>query len=126
MKDQAKQIKDLIGRTKIPGQEKTSSAEAYQGAPGDKGKIVAVDDKLKFVVVELSDASMTEMLGEQRDRPLPQIELMVRRPGYKSATGEFITRIKFRQVLRQKNLIVADIQIDWQQAPVEVNDVVFF
>ena len=126
VKDQAKQIKDLIGRTKIPGQEKTSSAEAYQGAPGDKGKIVAVDDKLKFVVVELSDASMTEMLGEQRDRPLPQIELMVRRPGYKSATGEFITRIKFRQVLRQKNLIVADIQIDWQQAPVEVNDVVFF
>ena len=87
---------------------------------------MAVDDKLKFVVVELSDASMTEMLGEQRDRPLPQIELMVRRPGYKSATGEFITRIKFRQVLRQKNLIVADIQIDWQQAPVEVNDVVFF
>jgi len=51
---------------------------------------------------------------------------MVRRPGFKSATGEFITRIKFRQVLRQKNLVVADILIDWQQSPVEINDAVFF
>ena len=87
---------------------------------------MAVDDKLKFVVVDLSDAAMTELIGEQRDRPMPQIEMMVRRTGFKSASGEFITRIKFRQVLRQKNLVVADILIDWQQAPVEVNDVVFF
>ena len=87
---------------------------------------MAVDDNLKFVVVDLTDAAMTELIGEQRDRPMPQVELMVRRPGFKSLSGEFITRIKFRQVLRQKNLVVADILIDWQQSPVAKDDVVFF
>jgi len=126
MKEQEATIKKLMGDRKVPGKDPVTLAEAFLGAPGDKGKIVAVDDKLKFVVVDLSDAAMTELVGEQRDRPMPQIELLVRRPGFKSASGEFITRIKFRQVLRQKNLVVADILIDWQQAPVEINDVVFF
>jgi len=127
VKDQEKQIKDMIGKySGNKPKDATTPSEAFQGSPGEKGKIVAVDEKLKFVVVELTDASMTELIGEQRDRPMPQIELMVRRPGFKSASGEFITRIKFRQVLRQKNLIVADILIDWQQSPVEMNDVVFY
>jgi len=125
VKELDKQLRDIM---KNSGGNKptTPLTDAFLGAPGDKGKIVAVDDKLKFVVVDLSDAAMTELVGEQRDRPMPQIELLVRRPGFKSASGEFITRIKFRQVLRQKNLVVADILIDWQQAPVEINDVVFF
>jgi len=106
-----------------PGVEQV---EAFQGTPGVKGKIAAVDENLKFVVVELSEQAMTELLGDQRDRVMPQVELMVRRPGFKSASGEFITRIKFRQILRQKNLVVADILIDWQQAPVAKDDVVFF
>jgi archaellum component FlaC len=131
--DLTKQVKDLREALKRkpdgrPGDKisPVSPAEAYQGAPGDKGKIVAVDEKLKFVVVDVSDDAIKELIGEQRDRALPQVDMMVRRPGLKSATGEFVTRIKFRQVLRQKNLVVADILIDWQQAPVEVNDVVFF
>lgn len=125
IKDLERAVKDLNKRLAAPG-EKTAAADAYQGAPGDKGKIVAVDDTLKFVVVEMSDAAMTELVGEQRDRPMPQVDMLIRRPGFKSASGEFITRIKFRQVLRQKNLVVADILIDWQQSPVEVHDVVFF
>ena len=126
--EQAATIKKLTGGPKpgVPASDPTTLAGAFQGQPGDKGKIVAVDEKLKFVVVELNDASMTELIGEQRDRPMPQVEMMVRRPGFKSASGEFITRIKFRQVQRQKNLVVADILIDWQQSPVETNDVVFF
>jgi archaellum component FlaC len=125
VKERDATIKKMMGdKGKAPNP--TAPSEAFQGGPGDKGKIVAVDEKLKFVVVDLSDKAMTELVGEQRDRPMPQIELLVRRPGFKSAAGEFITRIKFRQVLRQKNLVVADILIDWQQAPVEVNDVVFF
>ena len=127
IKDLEKQVKDLIARQgKLIPETKVTAGDVFQGAPGEKGKIVAVDDKLKFVVVELSDASMVELVGEQRDRSMPQVEMMVRRPGFKSSAGEFITRIKFRQVLRQKNLVVADILIDWQQSPVEINDVVFF
>ena len=104
----------------------TPTVEVFAGTPGDKGKVVAVDETLKFVVIEVSDAAITELIGEQRDRALPQVDLLVRRAGLKSAAGEFVTRIKLRQIIRQKNLIVADILTDWQQAPVEINDVVFF
>ena len=50
----------------------------------------------------------------------------MKRPGMKSAAGEFVTRIRLRQVIRDQNLIVADILIDWQQVPLEKGDVVFF
>ena len=126
LKERDATIQTMKGTPEHKGPAPVAQAEAYQGAPGDKGKIVAVDDKLKFVVIDLSPAAMTELVGEQRDRPMPQVEMMVRRPGLKSATGSFVTRIKFREVVRQKNLVVADILGDWQQLPVEINDVVFF
>jgi len=69
---------------------------------------------------------MTELLGPNREGSLPQVELMVRRPGLKSSSGDFVTRIRLRQALRQQNLVVADILIDWEQSPIEKNDVIFF
>jgi hypothetical protein len=94
--------------------------------PGDKGKVVAHDDTLKFVVVELSPAFMAELLGEKLDQGLPQIEMMIRRPGLKSDAGDFVTRIRLRQVVRDQGLVVADVLIDWQQHPLETGDVVYF
>lgn len=130
VKDLNQRVKDLIGKAGIPksGDSAVRVGDIFQGklSPGDKGRIVASDDKLKFVVAELSDAFMAEILGPNRDGALPQLELMVRRPGLKSPSGEFVTRIKLRQILRQQNLVVADVLIDWQQMPVDKNDVVFF
>lgn len=125
IKKLTKDLEDARGRTRTQ-RDQAQQGTAVQLPPGDKGKIVAVDNTLKFVVAELSDTMMTELLGANREGPLPQVELMVRRPGMKSAAGEFVTRIRLRQVLRQKNLVVADILIDWQQVPVEKDDVVFF
>lgn len=128
--DQKKQIDDLLGRLRggiIRDQTQAATQEILSKlTPGDHGKVVAADESLKFVVIELSDKFMTELLGPNRDQPMPQIDLMVRRPGMKSATGEFVTRIKLRQVIRPQNLLVADILIDWQQVPLAKNDVVFF
>ncbi len=93
---------------------------------GDKGKIIEANDELKFAILEFSDDAIAEMLGPERTNQLPQLEMNIRRPGYQSASGEFITRIRLRQVVRGKNLVVADILSDWQQAVVEKGDVVFF
>lgn len=93
---------------------------------GDKGKVVEANDELKFAILEFSDDAMVEMLGDDRQNPLPQLEMNVRRTGRQSAAGEFVTRIKLRQAVRGKNLVVADILSDWQQVPVEKGDVVFF
>ena len=95
-------------------------------SPGDKGKIVAFDDHLKFVVVEFSPEFMRELLGEDLAKGLPQIEMMVRRPGLQTPAGDFVTRIRLRQVVRDQGLVVADVLIDWQQSPLEKNDVVYF
>ncbi len=94
--------------------------------PGDKGKIVAFDDHLKFVVAEFTPAFMRELLGEDLSKGLPQIEMMVRRPGLQTPAGDFVTRIRLRQVVRDQGLVVADVLIDWQQSPLEKNDVVYF
>lgn len=93
---------------------------------GDKGKIIEANDALKFVIIDFSNDAITEMLGAERQNAMPQLEMNVRRTGRQSAAGEFVTRIKLRQIVRGKNLVVADILSDWQQAPVEKGDVVFF
>jgi outer membrane murein-binding lipoprotein Lpp len=128
IKSQEKKIKDMMGKNTNNTTTTTPTSDNFLGkiSPGDKGRVVAIDEKLKFVIVELSDAFMTEVLGPNRDGALPQIDMMVRRPGMKSPSGEFVTRIRLRQVLRQQNIVVADIMIDWQQAPLEKDDVVFF
>ncbi|MEI7898795.1 MAG: hypothetical protein WCK89_00965 [bacterium] len=93
---------------------------------GDKGTIIEANDALKFVIIDFSNDAITEMLGPERQNAMPQLEMNVRRTGRQSAAGEFVTRIKLRQIVRGRNLVVADILNDWQQAPVEKGDVVFF
>lgn len=93
---------------------------------GDKGKVIESNDELKFVIIDFSNDAMNEMLGAERQNALPQLEMNIRRTGRQSAAGEFVTRIKLRQAVRGKNLVVADILSDWQQVPVEKGDVVFF
>lgn len=127
---QDKRIKELIGIINRPVSGGTTTSVdnnlTAKLSPGDKGKIVAADNLLKFVVIELSDDFMAEMLGPNRDQALPQIEMMVRRPGMQTAAGDFVSRIRLKQVLRDQNLIVADTLIDWEQVPLEKGDVVFF
>lgn len=105
-----------------------SAGSTMAGVPsaGDKGKIIEANDELKFAILELSDDAITELIGADRQNRMPQLEMNVRRPGRKSAAGEFVTRIKLRQIVRGKNLVVADIMSDWEQTAVEKGDVVFF
>ncbi len=111
-------------RPSAAGQQEAVAVTALSA--GDKGQILEANDDLKFVIINFSDDTMSEMLGAERQNQLPQIEMNIRRPGRQSAAGEFVTRIKLRQAVRGKNLVVADILNDWQQAPVEKGDVVFF
>jgi hypothetical protein len=128
IKAQAKEIERLKDPGRPGAPKSTELARDLENVltPGDKGKVVAYDDTLKFVVVALSPAFMTELLGKDQNQGLPQIEMMVRRPGLTSAAGDFITRIRLRQVVRDQGLVVADILPDWQQHPLENGDVVYF
>ncbi len=93
--------------------------------PGDKGEIVSVNDEWKFAVVKFNSDFVTELIGPARDRPLPLIEVMVRRPNVEDPDEAFVTRLKLRQIIRENDLVIADILSDWQQKPVAVGDIVF-
>jgi len=132
-------LKDQIGQLEKINKELKEHARLGAGVQGNsdnvavaqltagvKGKIVESNDDYKFVIIEFTDDAMVEMMGPERQNPLPQLEMNVRRTGRQSASGEFVTRVKMRQVVKGKNLVVADILTDWQQSPVEKEDVVFF
>lgn len=129
----AQQTIDEMKKRLAGNQDKPAAAKAAAGAAavadltaGDKGKVLSADDEFKFVIIEFSKDAVDEMLGEDRQAALPQLVMNVRRTGRKSAAGEFVTRVKLRQIVRGKNIVVADILNDWQQVPVEKGDVVFF
>lgn len=92
--------------------------------PGIKGEVIDFNMSWMFAIVKFDDAFMAELLGPQRDGALPQEELMVRRPDDKG--GAFVTRIRLRQTIRDKNVVIADILSDWKQMDVQKGDVVYF
>ncbi len=130
LKDTEKQLREQIAVLK--GQNGGVPISRTQPAladgvltSGDKGKVVAVNDEWKFAVVEFGSDFVTELVGPDRNQPLPLIEVMVRRPDINDPDAAFVTRLKLRQIIREKNLVIADILSDWQQKPVAVGDIVF-
>lgn len=93
---------------------------------GDKGKVIETNDEFKFVIIEFTPDAMMEILGPEREKALPQVDMDIRRIGRASAAGDFVTKIKLRNSVKGKNLVTADILTDWQQSPVEKGDVVYF
>ena len=92
---------------------------------GDKGKIVEADNENMFAIVEFSAETIKELKGEDGSRPLPAIELGVKRPGFKGEAGEFIGRIRLRQEVKGKPYVICDILGAWEQDKVAPNDIIF-
>lgn len=92
---------------------------------GDKGKLVEVDTENMFAVVEFTPEAMKELKGNDLTRPLPFLELGVRRTGFSGAAGEFVGRIRLRQEVAGKNFVICDILSNWEQGKLALGDVVF-
>ncbi len=92
---------------------------------GNKGKVVEVNTKFLFAVIEFDDATMKELLGPERQNALPLLEMGIRRPGFKGPAGEYVGRLRLRQNVAGKNFVIADILGNWQQSEVQKGDVVF-
>lgn len=118
-----KKLKEALGKRPVVITDVSQDEIERKLTPGEKGRIVSFNEQWKFVVIEFSPVFMKELLGE--DQVLPQFEMMVRRPGLQGAAGDFVTRLRLRQVIREQNLVVADILSDWQQVPMELGDVVY-
>lgn len=90
---------------------------------GIKGTIARVDNEYNFAIVKLTPESLTELIGEAGDRPLPEVEFYVCRPGKQS---DVIAKVKLRTLVKDQSAIVCDIPADWKQADVQLGDEVFY
>ena len=125
--DQIEKLKKLLAETR---QSQTGlnrgDVAAVAAIPfGDKGKIVMADNTNMFAIVEFTPEAMKQLKGDNNDRPLPFIELGVKRAGFQGEAGEFVGRIRLRQEVAGKNYIVCDILKNWEQDKVKANDTVF-
>lgn len=120
------QLKKLLQESIQTQGTSSAGGTAVTSLPaGDKGKIVEADNENMFAIVEFSEAALKELKGDDLSKPLPAIELGVKRPGFKGSAGEFVGRIRLRQEVRGKNYVVCDILSAWEQDKLTANDVVF-
>lgn len=104
----------------------TSRGTAVTSIPmGDKGTIVMADNKDMFATVEFSPEAMRQLKGKDFSQPLPNMEFGVKRPGFNGPAGEFVGRIRLRQEVKGKNLVICDILGQWEQAKILVGDIVY-
>ena len=92
---------------------------------GDKGEVIEADNDDMFAIVKFSDEAMKELKGENLDRPLPSLELGVKRKGFNGEAGEFVGRVRLRQEVKGKNYVVCDILGPWEQDKLKAGDVLF-
>jgi len=91
--------------------------------PGIKGKVASVNPDWNFAVVSLNDEFMRGVLGEDKQGEFRPVELLVKRA---DAVGTFVTKVKITAVEREKNLGIADIITEWQRAPIQEGDILFY
>ncbi len=118
-----KMLKDSI---QTQGAKSAGAGVAVTSLPvGDKGQIVTADNENMFAIVKFTDGAMRELKGENLDRPLPAIELSVKRPGFSGEAGEFVGRLRLRQEVKGSNYVVCDILGAWEQAKMAKGDTIF-
>ncbi len=126
---QKKRIDELINpdiHTPPPRDGAVAGDWADRVAPGVKGKVVSVDDNWNFVVVKLDDRFLSELLGEDLGGPMPMIDLNVKRAGFTSPAGDFVTKVRLRHLKREEGLAIADVLLDWEQVKVKQGDDIWF
>ena len=107
------------------GDESQRNAAVTALPAGNKGRIVEADNENMFAIVEFDEPVMKELKGEDLSRPLPFLELGVKRPGFKGEAGEFVGRIRLRQEVKGKTYVICDILGAWEQDKLKANDVIF-
>ncbi len=125
-----KQERDKLLKDRLTSSqaEETASAKdvSFNFTPGTKGKVVAVNERWNYVLIELDDAFLKEAIGEDPAAPKPApvgVIMSVKRAG---AQEVFITKVKLTQIRVKDKHAIGDVLLDWKQQPLQEGDVVFF
>ena len=108
------------------GAAAASAGTAVTSLPvGDKGKVVEVDNDKMFAIVSFTEAAMKELKGEELNKPLPALELGVKRVTATDKEGQVVGRIRLRQEVKGKSYVVCDVLGDWEQMKMAEGDIIF-
>lgn len=114
-----------IQRLKITIQQLSSKDDSEVKFPisaGEKGKIVAINHEYGFVVCEVQDAFLKEVLGTDMNFPIPRdLNLMVYR-----GDKQFITKVRLRTLRITDRIAVADIMVNWRKSEPAVGDRILY
>lgn len=95
--------------------------------PGEKGKIVAVNNEMKFVMLDIDDKFKDELTNQSRlglvNLSDMNLLLDVKRPGDKG--DAYVTRISVKQINTETKRAFGDILENWQQLPINAGDIVY-
>lgn len=125
--DEVENLKKTLEMIAQSGQGANANANGVAAianvTAGVKGTIVRADNLYNSAIVKLTPEALTELIGEAGDRPLPEIDFYVRRPGKADA---IVGKIKVRTLVKDQSAIVCDIPADWKQEPIQKGDEVFY
>lgn len=128
----AKQLNENLRKmlqTSIQTQGGAAAADAGTAVSslpaGDKGKVVEADNEKMFAIVEFSAEALKELKGEDLSKPLPALDLGVKRVSAQNPAGDFIGRVRLRQEVKGKPYVICDILGAWEQDKLNEGDVVF-
>lgn len=115
-------LKKNLGET---AKSNSGDVKVWQGQmeAGIKGTVLLVNREWQFVIFQLEDQFLQELIGKNPDAEIPQLDLWVKRPD-KAAT--IVTKIRMLQVRKSEKLATADVLTEWQQMPLQEGDLVFF
>ena len=123
-----KQVQTLLQQRNTPATpgQKTELGQAISSLPfGDKGEIIRADNDFMYAIVRFDETAMQELKGKDLSQPLPMLELAVKRKGFNGPAGELVGRIRLRQEVIGKPLVMCDILSNWSQDPLQPGDIVF-
>ena len=96
-----------------------SGVAVAKTAAGEKGKIIDVDNATMYAVVKFTDEAFKELKGENGNQPIPLIEFGIKRD------NKFVGRLRLRQEVKGKPIVICDLLSAWEQDKAQKNDVVF-
>lgn len=126
MQKQNEELKRMITEQfQSKGASATVGADVNTLSAGNKGTIVDVDNENYWAIVQFDEDAIKEMKGGDENRPLPVLDLGIRRTGFGGPAGEFVGRVRIRQEVKGKNYVICDILAPWEQAKAAIGDVIF-
>ena len=119
-----KELDNALGDNKTPVGSRITKIDS-----GRKGIVVSVDTQWNFVVFKVTP-KLVEEIDHIMDKlidveSIPNLQFIVRR-NREDGPGDFVTKIRFKQLRKDEDLCIADIMTNWRQIPVKKGDVVWF